>query len=133
MPLPQQGDLGKLEKWVLKNLMKFYKFKFQVLHPGWGNPRHEHRLGVQVTENIPLKKDLGILVEKLDITQQCELSAQDNCIQGSFQSSMSSRVREGNLPLYITLMRLHLESWVQLQGPQHKKKVDLLEWVQRRP
>lgn len=115
--------------------MLFYKFKSQVLHQVWGNPRHEYRLGDQVTENSTLKKDLGVLVdEKLDVAQECELSAQkDNCILGSIQTSMSSRVREGILPLYMALMRPHLESWVQLQGAQHKKDVDLLECIQRRP
>jgi len=30
-------------------------------------------------------------------------------------------------------MRPHLESCAQGWGPQHKKHVELLEWVQRKP
>jgi len=35
------------------------------------------------------------------------------------------------LPLYSTLMRLHLKSCVQLWDPQHKKDMNLLQQVQR--
>jgi len=35
------------------------------------------------------------------------------------------------LPLYSTLVRLHLKSCIQLWSPQHRKDMDLSEWVQR--
>ncbi|GAB0185473.1 hypothetical protein GRJ2_001012600 [Grus japonensis] len=82
----------------------------------------------------PEKKDLGVLVnEKLNMTWQCVLAAQKaNHILGCIKRTVTSRSREGILPLYSTLMRPHLEYCVQLWGLQHKKDMDLLEQVQRR-
>jgi len=71
--------------------------------------------------------------EKLDMTQQCALTAQKaKHILGCIKSSVASRSREGILPLYSTLVRPHLDSCIQLWSPQDRKDMELLEQVQRR-
>jgi len=116
------------------NLIKFNKAKCKVLHLGWGNPKYKYRLGGEWTESSP-EKDLGVPVDKqLNMAWQCELAAQKaNHILGCIKRSMASRAREGILPYCSTLVRPHWEYCVQLWGSQHRKDMELLERVQRRP
>ncbi|GAB0184764.1 hypothetical protein GRJ2_000941700 [Grus japonensis] len=93
--------------------MKFNKAKCKILHMGWGNP-----------------KQGALVYEKLNTIQQHALAAQKaNCILGCIKRSVTSRLREGILPLYSALMRPHLEYCIQLWGPQYKKDMNLLEQV----
>jgi len=116
------------------NLVRFNKANSKVLHICWGNPRHQYRLSDGGLESNPEKKDLRVLVdEKLDMRHQCALAAQNaNCVPGCFKRSVASSSREVILPLCSAQVRPHLESCIQLWSPQHRKDMNLLEWVQRR-
>jgi len=129
-----QRNLDRLERWACVNHRNFNKAKCKVLHVGRGNPKHKYKLGREWLESSPEEKDLGVLVdEKLNMSRQCALAAQKaSRVLGGINRSVGSRSREVILPLYSGLVRPHLEYCIQLWSPQHRKDMDVLEWVQRR-
>jgi len=70
---------------------------------------------------------------KLNVSQQCALAApKASDIVGSIRKGVANRVQEVIVPIYFALLRPHPEDCIQVQGPQHREDVELLEWVQRR-
>lgn len=100
----------KLVKWAHKNLIKLNKSKCKVLHQG--NPWHDCRLGEELIESSPDKKDLGIAVDgKLGITHWCALTAQ-SVLLGYFKAAWAEGWGKW-LCLYSPLVTPHLNCCVQ--------------------
>ena len=85
-----------------KNLMRFNKSNYKVLHFNHGSPYYLYKLGNKRIEHSPAKNDLVNLVDaKLDTSQQHALTAQKfsyPSIPGCIKRSMVSRLREVILP-----------------------------------
>ncbi|GAB0209913.1 mitochondrial enolase superfamily member 1 [Grus japonensis] len=114
-----QRDLDRLKKWSDRNLMKFSKDEYQVLHLGWNNPMYQCRLEVHWIKRSLAEKDLRVLVgNKLNVNQQCDLAAKEaNSVLGCTSNSVANRSGEVILPLYSSLVRPHLESCIQFWAP----------------
>ncbi|GAB0181685.1 mitochondrial enolase superfamily member 1 [Grus japonensis] len=129
-----QEDLDRLEECANKNLTKFSKDKYKVLHLGKHNPGVQHRLGSMQLESSSVERDLGFLVDnKLNMSEQCAAAAKKaNRMLGCINQGITGRDKEVTTPLYSALVRPLLEYYVQFWSLLYKKDVDRLERVQRR-
>ncbi|PKU33804.1 hypothetical protein llap_15892 [Limosa lapponica baueri] len=119
------------------NLMK-YEAKWKVLCLGQDNPQYQYRLGYDLIESSPVKKDLGGWKMRHELgtctCKQCVLAGnvhfQANCLLECIQRSVERRLRSYSTPLFHS-GETPPEYCVQFWGPPHKKDMNLFEQVQR--
>ena len=85
-------------------------------------------------ESVQCVKDLGVrITSSLKFSQQCKDAAgKANRMLGFINRNFSFKNKDVILPLYISLVRPHLEYAVQFWSPHHVKDIAKLEAVQRR-
>ncbi|KAJ7397493.1 hypothetical protein BTVI_135090 [Pitangus sulphuratus] len=114
--------------------MRFNKAECWVLHLGHNNPSAALEAWKRVVGKLPSGKGPGVArQQQLNVSQQCAQAARKtNGIVACVSSTVASRARAVSVPLYLALVRLHLESCVQFWAPRYMKDIEVLEYVQTR-
>lgn len=116
-----QRDLHRLKHWEI-NSMKFSQGKCQLTGDG-AMPNTSTTW--EMSGWGAAGQGLGVLLHsRLNVSQQRALAAKRaKSILGCVKHSMASQPKEVILPLYLALVRSHLEYQVQFWTPQYKEDV----------
>ena len=129
-----QEDLRKISEWSERWEMPFNVNKCHILHVGTRNQKFDYEMNGVKLDSVQCVKDLGVsIASNLKFSRQCKDAAgKANRMLGFINRNFSFKNKDIILPLYISLVRPHLEYAVQFWSPHHTKDIAKLEAVQRR-
>ena len=98
------------------------------------NGSQDYIMDGTILESSHVEKDLDVMVSTdLKYSSQIDhVVLKTNRLLGMLYRSIQSKIKSVILPLYISLVRPHLEYCVQAWSPCYRKDIDKLEKVQKR-
>ncbi len=129
-----QEDLRKITEWSQRWEMSLNVNKCHVLQVGTRNQKFDYEMNGAKIESVQCVKDLGVTIgSSLKFSQQCkEATGKANRMLGFISRNFLFKNKDVILPLYISLVRPHLEYTVQSWSPHYAKDIAKLEAVQWR-
>ena len=129
-----QDDLNRLDQWSAKWQMLFNQSKCKCLHIGRANGKEPYEMHNTVLLKTSKEKDLGLIISAdWKVSEQCGIAARKgNQLLGMIKRNITYREKNLIIPLYKSIVRPHLEYYIQAWRPHLKKDIDKLERVQRR-
>lgn len=93
----------------------------------------QYTLGAEFLRTSSVQKELGVLVDKLNASQQyTTVTEVTNSIRGGIRKSITSRLKGVTFSFYPILMRTCLKFWVHFWALQHWGDMNLPEQTQWR-
>ena len=129
-----QVDLNKLVKRADKWQMLFNNDKCKCLHIGQTSAKTTYLMNNTVLFSTEREKDVGVIESSdMKVSEQCGIAVRKgNQILGLIRRNIAYRDKRLIIPLYIPLVRPHLEYCIQAWRPHMRKDINKLERVQRR-
>ncbi len=126
--------MNKILAWSARWEMPFNVKKCHILQVGTRNLKYDYEMSSEKLKSVHCVKDLGVTItSNLKFSQQCkEAAGKANRMLGFLKRNFSFKNKDIILPLYDSLVRLHLEYAVQFWSPHLAKDIAKLESVQRR-
>ncbi|KAF4787852.1 hypothetical protein TURU_164686 [Turdus rufiventris] len=122
-----------MDHWAETSGRRFNKDKCQVLHMVTTTPDSSTDWGKNGWNAAQQKRILAYWLAAAEHEPECaQMMKMAKGILGCISNSVASRSREGIVPLFSTLLMLHLEFCAQYRGPHYETDTEVLERVQRR-
>ena len=119
---------------IIRTIMLFNNDKCKCLHIGQANAKTNYLMNNTVLLSTEREKDVGVVVSSdMKVSEQCGIAVRKgNQILGLIRRNIAYRDKRLIIPLYISLVRSHLEYCIQAWRPHTRKYIAKLERVQRR-